>query len=93
MCFAYILYSPSRDKYYIGSTCDTLTERIRKHNTKHKGFTGGFGDWALVHSESYPNVILARKRENEIKDWKSRKMIEALITKASNSENGLEHPD
>jgi len=93
MCFAYILYSHSRDKYYIGSTCDTLPERIRKHNTNHKGFTGDYGDWNLVHSEPYPNVSLIRKRENEIKNWKSRKMIEALIAKASRNNNGLEHPD
>jgi putative endonuclease len=93
MCHTYILYSSIRDKYYVGSTCDNLAERINKHNTNQKGFTGGTGDWTLVHSEPYPNVSMARKRENEIKAWKSRKMIEALIANSSNGDTGLEHPD
>jgi hypothetical protein len=29
MCYAYILYSKSIDRYYIGSTCDDLNERKR----------------------------------------------------------------
>jgi putative endonuclease len=82
----YILYSPSKDKYYVGATCDDLTERVRKHNTNHKGFTGGTGDWELKYKEPYPNKQQAYKRENEIKGWKSRKRIEALIQSA---EQGL----
>ncbi|WP_207422150.1 GIY-YIG nuclease family protein [Desertivirga brevis] len=39
MYIVYILYSSSLNKYYIGSTSN-LPERLRKHNTKHKGFTG-----------------------------------------------------
>lgn len=41
----YILYSTLKDKYYIGYTSNEIEERIRKHNTNHKGFTGGAGDW------------------------------------------------
>ncbi|MDP1799991.1 MAG: GIY-YIG nuclease family protein [Bacteroidota bacterium] len=35
----YILFSPTKDKYYVGHTGDDLVERIRKHNSNHKGFT------------------------------------------------------
>jgi putative endonuclease len=81
MCYAYILYSKSIDRYYIGSTCDDLNERIRRHNTNHKGFTGKVNDWELKYCETFPDVASARKREAQIKGWKSRKMIEALIAK------------
>ena len=31
-----------------GYSGDELQERIRKHNSNHKGFTGGTGDWIIV---------------------------------------------
>ena len=60
------------DKYYIGHTCDVLQERIRKHNTNHKGFTGGKGDWQLKYFEEYTDKASAYKRERDVKKWKSR---------------------
>ncbi len=36
----YILFSALRNSYYIGHTGDELNERLRKHNSNHKGFTG-----------------------------------------------------
>jgi putative endonuclease len=47
----YILYSPSKSKYFIGFTGDEMNERLRKHNADHKGFTGGTGDWVIRHTE------------------------------------------
>jgi putative endonuclease len=84
--FTYILFSPSKGKYYIGYTSD-LVKRIRRHNEKSKGFTGKNSDWILVYSEIYSSKELAYAREREIKRWKSRKMIIKLI------EKGSEHPD
>ena len=75
----YILFSAIMNKYYVGFTGDDLTERIRKHNTNHKGFTGGIGDWELKHSEIFLVKQDAMQREKQIKSWKSRKMIEKLI--------------
>ena len=83
--YTYILFSPTLDKYYIGSTGEILEERLRKHNTDHKGFTGGKGDWKIVYYEVHIDKRTAIKREQEIKKWKSRKLIEKLI--------GLLHPD
>ncbi len=40
----YILYSIQKKRYYVGSTAN-LVERIKKHNRKHKGFTGKVHDW------------------------------------------------
>ncbi|HSQ43504.1 MAG TPA: GIY-YIG nuclease family protein [Ginsengibacter sp.] len=89
--YVYILFSSSKNKYYIGYTGDELSERIRKHNSDHKGFTGKIGDWKLIYKEIFADKNLAMKRELKIKLWKSRKMIEQLISK--NSSVDLEHPD
>ena len=75
----YILYSAIKDRYYVGYTGDSIQERIRRHNTNHKGFTGNTGDWKLVYSEQYEEKNQASSREREIKNWKSRKRIETLI--------------
>ena len=76
----YILYSKSIDRYYIGYTSDILTERLRRHNSNHKGFTGKIGDWEIIYTEDYTLKEDATKREREIKNWKSRKKIELLIS-------------
>ena len=78
MFVTYILYSKSKNKYYIGATSN-LNERLKKHNTNHKGFTGGIGDWEVCYSENFENKTDALKREKTIKSWKSRVKIEELI--------------
>jgi putative endonuclease len=60
------LFSAKRNGYYIGSTGDPLDERIRKHNTNHRGYTGKTGDWKLVYKEDHGTKKLAYKRECEI---------------------------
>ena len=85
-CYLYIIFSKTLNKFYVGHTSN-LQERIRKHYTNHKGFTGSKADWKVVFLEQYNSKKDAYKREREIKKWKSRKMIERLIR------NGSEHPD
>jgi putative endonuclease len=80
MYFVYILYSASKNKYYIGHTGDDIEERLRKHNSNHKGFTGGSGDWELKYFERFETKSEAYKRELQIKKWKSRIRIEKLIS-------------
>ena len=63
----------------LGYTSDTLEERLRKHNSNHKGFTGKNGDWKIVYTERFDNKEAAMTREVEIKKWKSRKKIEGTI--------------
>jgi putative endonuclease len=75
----YILYSPSADSYYIGFTGDDPAQRLRRHNTNHKGFTGKKNDWAIVYTEPYTTKEEAYKREREVKKWKSRKLLLQLI--------------
>ena len=88
-CF-YILYSATAKKFYIGHTTEPLEERLRKHNSNHKGFTGKFPDWQLVCHQKFDSKELAYAREREIKSWKSKKRIERLIAGLSSA--GSEHP-
>ena len=77
MYFFYILYSPSLDKFYIGTTAD-LSGRVRRHNSRHKGFTGQGNDWLWIYAEIYPNRSAALKRERYVKAQKSRIFLEKL---------------
>jgi putative endonuclease len=79
MCNFYILFSPFLDKYYYGHTCDELKERIRKHNSNHKGFTGKTDDWELAYNEEYQIKAEANNRELQVKNWKNRKRVETLM--------------
>ena len=79
MCKFYILYSKKKDKYYVGYTCDTLDRRLMAHNSNHKGFTGGIGDWEIELVEEFETKEEAYKREREVKAWKSRQRIIQLI--------------
>ena len=53
MFITYILYSLSRNKYYIGYTGTSIEERVAKHNANHKGFTGKENDWKLMWKEEF----------------------------------------
>ncbi|MBN4072971.1 GIY-YIG nuclease family protein [Crocinitomix catalasitica] len=75
----YILYSSALGKYYVGSTSCAIEERLRRHNSNHKGFTGKSTDWTVVYSEEYSSLKEARSRERKIKSWKSRKKIIELV--------------
>ena len=75
MHIVYVLFSETRDRYYIGVTED-ITERIRRHNTRHAGFTGNTSDWKAVWTQEFNDKSEALKVERKIKRWKSRKMIE-----------------
>ena len=79
MAHFYILYSSKANQYYVGYTSEDLSERLRKHNSNHKGFSGKADDWKLMYSEIYDTKIEAFAREREVKKWKSRKKIEQLI--------------
>jgi putative endonuclease len=76
----YILFSETKNRYYIGCT-SILEERIIRHNQKSKGFTGNTNDWKIAYIEKYETKELAQQRELQIKSWKSRGKIQELIAK------------
>jgi len=82
----YIIYSPRLDKYYIGYSAD-VENRLRKHNANSKGFSNLGKPWTLTYSELFESKKEAMDREKQLKNWKNRERLEALIKK------GSEHPD
>ena len=78
MSFVYVLRSESSGRFYIGST-DDLERRMSEHLRGHSLATRGRGPWKLVYKEPFDSLLEARRRELEIKRWKSAKMIEVLI--------------
>ena len=78
--YFYIIYSSSIDKFYLGHT-NNLEERLRKHNSKHKGFTGNTNDWEFVYAEIFNTKNEAYQRERQVKEWKNRDRMISLISK------------
>ena len=77
--FVYILYSKSKDRYYIGQT-ENLDKRVGEHNIRKNL---GAGDWQIVYSQQFETRSDAMKREVEIKSKKRRSYIEGLIKQAT----------
>ena len=84
MFITYIIQSQKSERYYIGHTQDILI-RLSYHNNGKVKATKNKGPWVLVYFEEYETKLEANRRELEIKAKKSRKYIEALINKISES--------
>ncbi|WP_294294905.1 GIY-YIG nuclease family protein [uncultured Chryseobacterium sp.] len=83
MCYCYILFSESLNKYYVGHSCENLQERLRKHISDHKGFTSKTKDWIIIYYELFNSKSEAYKREREIKAWKSSSKIKKLFNNSA----------
>ena len=82
MASVYILYSVSRDQYYIGFTTEVVSIRIERHNTGYYDdkFTQAGKPWVLFLEIACSNERQARAIEKHIKAMKSKKYIQNLIT-------------
>ena len=78
----YIIQSLKSGMYYIGST-DDLGKRLVKHNKGYSRYTKGKGPFKLVYREEFLSRSEAKKREYNIKSFKSRAAIERLISNGS----------
>lgn len=83
MYTVYILYSAILNKFYIGYTSEAIEVRLRKHLSKHKGFTSKTKDWQVVYNEMYSLKSEAMQREKQLKNWKSHLRIQELISRGS----------
>ncbi|MBL0044332.1 MAG: GIY-YIG nuclease family protein [Flavobacteriales bacterium] len=79
MAWLYILRSDHLNRYYIGHTTEDVHERLRKHLSAHQGWTSKAKDWKIVYKEEHVDKSSAYRRELELKGWKKRSRIEALI--------------
>jgi len=77
----YILRSITTGKFYVGATVDRA-QRLGEHGRGHSPFTRGCGPWERVYEEEYPDLAGARRREREIKSWKSHGRIAELVWRA-----------
>ena len=80
MFFVYILFSPTSDIYYVGSTNDYL-RRLSEHNSaENRSFPGKHKPWELkIVLQCKEERSLAVIAERYIKSKKSRKLIERII--------------
>ena len=83
MAYLYVLYSGSLDRFYIGSTRGSLEERLRRHLSEHKGYTGKAKDWIVCYSEFYADYKDASSREQTLKRQKDRRGLELMIARSS----------
>ena len=77
--YLYVLYSKQIDRYYVGATQD-IEQRLLSHLSNHGGYTSRVKDWLVVYQEVFASKKEAYEREKQVKSWKSRKMIEKMIS-------------
>jgi len=78
MYYVYVLCSKQIDRYYGGQAND-IGKRVQSHLSGMSKYTSIAKDWIEVYSEVFETRKEAIKRENEIKEKKSRKYIEWLV--------------
>ena len=78
MFYIFILKSFVNDSYYVGS-CNNINKRLNSHNKGLVKSTKRYIPWKLLYKEEYKTLSKARKRETQIKSWKSKIAIEKLV--------------
>ncbi|MBK7342763.1 MAG: GIY-YIG nuclease family protein [Saprospiraceae bacterium] len=76
--FTYILYSPSKDRYYIGAT-NSLADRLNRHNFGYSKSTRSGKPWLLVYTQQFDNFQEATTFESDLKKQKKRSAYIPLI--------------
>ena len=77
----YILQSTTTALFYVGSALD-LPNRLADHQRGHSPYTRNRGPWVLVYQEPFNTLVEARRRERQVKSWKSHRSIQELIDRA-----------
>ncbi|MBI4004818.1 GIY-YIG nuclease family protein [Candidatus Roizmanbacteria bacterium] len=75
----YILRSDNSGKYYIGST-NNLEKRLKQHRNNTTRTTRILQAYTLVYCEEHEELFDARKREKQLKSYKSHKYIDWIIS-------------
>src|SRR5206468_14673 len=76
----YILQSESTRRFYIGCGEDPQI-RLQEHQRGQTKSTRNRGPWILVYKEECDSLSEARRRERQLKSWKSHRSIQELIDK------------
>ena len=83
MHYAYILYSPHLDRFYVGESADPR-QRLQHHRAGHQRYTRRASDWILVFCKPTASRSEALEIEQKIKQSKNRKTIVRWITGPDN---------
>ena len=75
----YVLQSASTRRFYIGCA-EQPEDRLAEHQRGQTISTRGRGPWTLVYQEQFDTLAEARRRERQLKSWKSHRSIQELIT-------------
>ena len=84
MYWGYIIYSTSKDRYYIGSTNVGIETRLKRHNDGWTSSTKSGAPWLLKYVRKFESKAAALKWERDSKKMKSRVFIEQLIKSEEN---------
>ncbi len=85
MFYVYVIKSKNHNWYYVGST-QNVENRLLQHNARKVRSTKFRSPYELIYTEEYQTVVMARKREKEIKQ--NRSLKEAIIKNTASSSNG-----
>jgi len=77
--YLYILYSESKNRFYIGQT-DNLELRLRYHNAGYVKSTKPGRPWKIILTKSFPDRSSAMKEESRLKRAKNRLYPEKYIS-------------
>jgi putative endonuclease len=78
MSVVYVLQSESSKRFYIGCA-DQPELRLTEHNRGQTVSTRGRGPWIVAYQEQFDTLVAARRRERQLKRWKSHRSIQELI--------------
>lgn len=79
MCYIYILQSQKNGRYYIGST-ENIERRLSEHQRGKTVSLKKLLPVKLVFSKKYATMLDARHMEKKMKKFKSRRVIERIIS-------------
>jgi len=77
--FLYILKSEKNGRYYTGISQNPQI-RLEYHNSIEKGFTSRYRPWNIVFAKEFDSKKEAMLIEKKIKNWKSKKMIQKILS-------------
>ena len=80
----YILVNDSRNRTYIGQTCD-IARRLNEHNRGYVRSTKPYRPWQLLLTESFTSRREAMVHERWLKSPRGRKKVKALLAGISRS--------
>ena len=78
----YVLFSAKHQKIYIGYTSNLL-QRFASHQALGKDWTAKFRPWSVIYCEYFTDKSEAKKREIQLKQYRSRLKIRTQINHES----------